>query len=76
MRVTIFLFAEEVRSTSQLLNDAQKSAADLEKAKRKVESERDETYGALEVCKNHRNSLPFLKKLTQLKVLFRCAMFF
>ena len=53
VHVTIFLFAEEVRSTSQLLNDAQKSAADLEKAKRKVESERDETYGALEVCKNH-----------------------
>ena len=38
-----------MRATGQLLSDAQKSANDMEKAKRKVETEREEAYNALEV---------------------------
>lgn len=40
---------EEVRAAGQLLADAEKTATDLDKSKKKAESERDDAYNALEV---------------------------
>ena len=47
--IICFLILEEARATGELLSDAQKAATDIEKAKRKVETEREEAYNALEV---------------------------